>query len=86
MAWSSSDPALVVSSGVDQNTMISDFNTGEKVLNFAGVDSVNTKLNFSKHLHGKVAAMDTKGNTKVLSMSPEGLYNNPEKEFSVATS
>mmetsp|Transcript_21212 Transcript_21212/g.15224 ORF Transcript_21212/g.15224 Transcript_21212/m.15224 type:complete len:87 (+) Transcript_21212:912-1172(+) len=86
MAWSPSDPALVVSSGADNTTTISNFNTGEQVLDFAGTDSANTKLSFSKHLHGKVAAMDTDGNTKVLSMSPEGLYDNPEKEYNVATS
>lgn len=58
MSWCPSDPALVVSSGSDQRTVVTNFNTGEPVLDFAGVESVNLKLNWSKQLEGKVATMD----------------------------
>lgn len=59
MSWCPSDPALVVSSGSDQRTVVTNFNTGEFVLDFAGAETANNKLNWSKFIDGKVASMDS---------------------------
>lgn len=32
-------------------------------------------------MKGKLAAMDTEGNTAILSLQPEGLYSNPNRQF-----
>jgi len=70
VSWCLSDPSLVVSSGKDNRTVATNFKTGEQVLDFQ-VDAKLNQVKWSNTLHGKVAAMDEHGNSRVLSFNPQ---------------
>jgi protein transport protein SEC31 len=57
LSWSLSDPSLVVSSGHDQRTVVTNFKTGEVQLEFPTKSSYQ-KIAWSQHFHGKIAAMN----------------------------
>ena len=80
VAWSSSDPTMLVSSAKDFRTIIANSKTGERLLEFP-TQAAYSKLSLSKPLKGKLACMDSEGSTAVLSLEPEGLYSNPERTF-----
>lgn len=80
LSWSSTDPSLLVSSAKDYRTLIANSKTGERILEFPTQSQFN-KISWSKPLKGKLACMDTEGNTSILSLQPEGIYSNPEKQF-----
>lgn len=80
LGWCISDPNLLVSSGKDYRTILSNSQTGERIFEFPTQSQFN-KVCWSRPLKGKLACMDTEGNTSILSLQPEGLYTNPEKTF-----
>lgn len=80
VAWSPTDPNLVVSSAKDLRTVVVNFKTGEQILEFP-TEKQFGKITWSKPLKGKVAAMDEEGNTSVLSFHPEGILSNPQQTF-----
>jgi len=80
-SWCLSDPSLVVSSGKDNRTVITNFKTGEQVMEFP-TQSKYTDLKWSNHLNGKISAMDQDGCSSVLSFEPEGLFTNPGRPYS----
>ena len=80
LGWGINDPNLLVSSGKDYRTVLSNSQTGERIFEFPTQSQFN-KICWSRVLKGKLAAMDTDGNTSILSVQPEGLLTNPEKTF-----
>jgi len=74
LSWSLSDPSLLVSSGKDYRTILSNAQNGELLLEFPSQQCFS-KLSWSRPLKGKLAAMDNEGTTTVLSLHPEGLYS-----------
>jgi len=80
LSWCLSDPSLVVSSGKDNRTVVTNFKTGEQVLAFP-TEKAYRKIKWSSHLHGKICAMDEEGGSSILSFEPEGLFSNPEKTY-----
>ena len=80
-SWCLSDPSLVISSGKDNRTVVTNFKTGEQVLEFP-TQSQFKKVRWSNQLHGKICAMNDEGKSSVLSFEPEGLYSNPGRPFS----
>jgi len=79
-SWCLSDPSLVVSSGKDSRTVVTNFKTGEQVLEFPTKTNFN-KVKWSNYNHGKICAMNDQGESSVLSFEPEGLYSNPGRTF-----
>jgi protein transport protein SEC31 len=79
-SWCLSDPSLVVSSGKDNRTVVTNFKTGEQVLEFP-TQGLNKNIKWSNNLHGKICTMDNDGNSSVLSFEPEGLFSNPGRSF-----
>jgi hypothetical protein len=73
-----SDPNLIVSSAKDYRTVLLNSKTGERIFEFPTQAQFN-KISWSRPLKGKLACMDTEGNTSILSLQPEGLYTAPEK-------
>lgn len=69
MSWCLQDPALVVSSAKDQRTIVTNFQTGEVVLEFPGRQAYE-QIKWSPHLPGKIAAFSEHGHTEILSFSP----------------
>ena len=78
--WCLSDPSLVVSSGKDNRTVVTNFKSGEQVLEFP-TEGQYSRVKWSNHNHGKICAMTPEGNSSVLSFEPEGLYSNPGRKF-----
>lgn len=70
ISWCLSDPNLVVSTGRDERTVVTNFKTREMVLEFPSTGSIYDTVIWSQHLHGKIAALDKQGNTDILSFSP----------------
>ena len=70
ISWSLADPNLVVSTGRDERTVVTNFKTREMVLEFPTTQSSYDTIRWSQHLHGKIAALDSQGNTDVLSLHP----------------
>lgn len=64
------DPSLVVSSGKDGRTVVTNIKTGEVQLEFP-TKSNYQKIAWSQHNHGKVAAMNEEGTTDILSYTPQ---------------
>lgn len=62
VSWSLNDPSLVVSSAQDFKTIVTNFKTGEPMLEFP-TESKNLKVEWSKQLKGKIATMDDEGNS-----------------------
>ena len=83
--WSIADPSLIVSSAKDLRTVVTNSKTGESILEIPGQKAFQ-KVAWSTPLKGKMCAMDTEGNTSVLSFHPEGLLTNPNLEFAVPKS
>lgn len=81
VSWCLSDPNLLISSAKDFRTVIINSKTGERILEFPTQASYK-KLAWSRPLKGKICAMDTEGNTSILSLQPEGLSSNPNQAFS----
>lgn len=79
-SWCLSDPSLVVSSGKDNRTVVTNFKTGEQVLEFPTQQQFK-KVRWSNNLHGKICAMNDEGHSSVLSFEPEGLFSNPGRPF-----
>jgi len=79
-SWCISDAALVASTGKDNRTVITNFKTGERVLEFP-TQKTFKKIKWSDNLHGKLAGMDDEGNVSVLSLEPEGLFSNPGRQY-----
>ena len=65
------DHNLVVSSGRDQRTVVTNFQTREMVMEFPSTQSEYESVLWSNSLKGKIAALDSQGNTDVLSFQPE---------------
>lgn len=80
-SWCLSDPSLVVSSGKDNRTVVTNFKTGEQVLEFPSNEGSYRGLKWSNHLHGKVCGMNQDGCASVLSFEPEGLFSNPNRPY-----
>lgn len=80
-SWCLADPSLVVSCGKDNRTVVTNFKTGEQVLEFP-TTSQYKKIRWSNELHGKMCAMDDAGSSSVVSFEPEGLFSNPGRAFS----
>jgi protein transport protein SEC31 len=81
VSWCLADSNLVVSSGKDNRTVVTNFKTGEQVLEFPTENKQYTRVKWSDHLHGKVCAMTSDGSTSVLSFEPEGLFSNPDRKY-----
>jgi len=81
VSWCLSDPSLVVSCGMDQRTVVTNFKTGEQVLEFP-TTTMFKKAKWSSVLDGKICTMEEGGHTSILSFEPEGLFSNPEKPYS----
>lgn len=79
-SWCLSDPSLVVSSGKDNRTVVTNFKTGEQVLEFP-TQSQYRKMKWSNNLHGKICAMNEEGDSSILSFEPEGLFSNPGRPY-----
>jgi len=79
-SWCLSDPSLVVSSGKDNRTVVTNFKTGEQVLEFP-TQSQYKKIKWSNNLHGKICAMNEEGASSILSFEPEGLFSNPGRPY-----
>lgn len=79
-SWCLSDPSLVISTGKDNRTVVTNFKTGEQVLEFPTKQSYK-QVRWSNQQHGKVSAMTSDGNSSILSFEPEGLYSNPGRPF-----
>lgn len=82
-SWCLSDPSLVVSSGKDGRTVVTNFKTSETVLEFP-TDQAFKGLRWSTQMPGKLCAMSDSsdgGSTSVLSFEPEGLLSNPGRPF-----
>ena len=79
-SWCHTDPSLVVSSGKDNRTVITNFKTGEQVMEFPTQEQY-TNLKWSNHLNGKISAMDKDGCSSILSFEPEGLFTNPGRPY-----
>ena len=80
-SWCLADPSLVVSCGKDNRTVVTNFKTGEQVLEFP-TTSQYKKIRWSNELHGKMCAMDDAGSSSIVSFEPEGLFSNPGRAFS----
>jgi hypothetical protein len=72
---------LVVSTGKDHRTVVTNFKTGEQVLEFP-TKTIFKKAKWSTAFEGKICAMDEVGNTSILSFEPEGLFSNPGRPYS----
>ena len=70
ISWCLADSNLVVSSGRDDRTVVTNFKTREMVLEFPSTDSSYDTVLWSQHLHGRIAALDKEGNTDILSFQP----------------
>ena len=66
VSWSQADPSLIISSSKDYRTVVLNAKTGEKVLEMPTQQQFQ-KVSWSLPLKGKIAAMDTEGNTSILS-------------------
>lgn len=79
-SWNLEDSNLIVSSGKDSRTVVTNIQTGEKVLEFP-TEAPLHHLNWSRHMHGKICGMNEaeSGTASVLSFEPEGLLSNPGK-------
>jgi hypothetical protein len=71
---------MVVSSAKDMRTVVTNFKTGEQILEFPSTQSFK-KICWSIPGKGKIAAMDTEGNASILSVLPVGLYSKPNTPF-----
>lgn len=78
LAWSQSDPSLLVSSAKDYRTVIANSKTGERILEFPTQAQFHKVTWGSSGLKGKLACMDSEGHTSILSLQPEGLFSNPQ--------
>ena len=70
ISWCLADSNLVVSTGRDQRTVVTNFKTREMVLEFPNTESTYDSIIWSQHLNGKIAALDKDGNTDILSFQP----------------
>lgn len=72
ISWCLADSNLVVSSGRDQRTVVTNFKTREMVLEFPNTEeSTYDCVLWSQHLHGKIAALTKSGDTEILSLQPQ---------------
>lgn len=73
-SWSLEDSNLIVSSGKDRRTVVTNITTGEKVLEFP-TEAPLHNVHWSHHMHGKICGMnpDESGTTSIMSYEPEGL-------------
>lgn len=85
ISWSQTDPSLIISSAKDFRTVVLNSKTGERILEFPTTQAYK-KVSWSTPLKGKIATMDTEGNTSVLSYQPEGLFSAPNRAFAVPQS
>lgn len=84
-SWSLSDPNMLISSAKDYRTIILNSKTGQRILEFP-TQSAYKKVIWSTPLKGKIAAMDSEGNTQIMSLEPEGLFTAPNRPFSTPVS
>lgn len=66
--WCLSDPNLVASSAKDNRTIVTNFKTGNVVLEFP-TDRAFSNVKWSQNMPGKLAATTTEGDTSILSFS-----------------
>lgn len=71
ISWCPADPSLVVSTGRDERTVVTNFKTREMVMEFPRSNRTYDTILWSKHLNGKIAAVDSEGNTDLLSVHPQ---------------
>lgn len=85
VSWCPSDSNLVLSSAKDNRTVVSNFKTGEVVMEFP-TDTGYDKLAWSSKLHGRIAAMEAEtGNVSVLSYQPQKALDESQSEAGFAT-
>lgn len=79
-SWSLEDSNLIVSSGKDRRTVVTNISTGEKVLEFP-TETPLKNVHWSHHMHGKICGMNEgeSGTATIMSFEPEGLLSNPGK-------
>jgi hypothetical protein len=70
----------VISTGKDNRTVVTNFKTGEQVLEFPNETSYKS-IRWSNQMHGKICAMTNECKSSILSFEPEGLLTNPGKTF-----
>ena len=70
ISWCLADPNLVASTGRDDRTVITNFKSREMVMEFPNTSTSYESVTWSQHLQGKLAALDSQGNTDVLSFQP----------------
>lgn len=70
----------MISTGKDNRTVVTNFKTGEQVLEFP-TETLYKSVRWSNQMHGKVCAMTNEGKSSILSFEPEGLLSNPGKTF-----
>ena len=71
ISWCLADPNLVASTGRDDRTVITNFKSREMVMEFPNTSTSYESVTWSQHLQGKLAALDSQGNTDVLSFQPQ---------------
>jgi hypothetical protein len=64
--WCLQDPNLVVSSAKDSRTIVTNFKTGSVVMEFPTQETFSN-VRWSKNMAGKLAAVNTEGDTAILS-------------------
>lgn len=79
-SWSSIHPDLIVSSSYDARTVITNRTTGQQVLEFPTQDTY-ASLDWAPNSDDKISAMTTQGDVSILSLTPEGRFQNPDREF-----
>ena len=75
VSWCLKDPNLVISSAKDARTIVTNFKTGEIVLEFP-TDQTFHSVKWSQQLSGKIAAMNNNGDTSILSFNPMQPFEN----------
>lgn len=68
VSWCLKDSNLVASSAKDQRTIVTNFKTGEIILEFPTTDTISC-VKWSQALPGKLAATNLEGDTSILSFS-----------------
>ena len=70
ISWCLADPNLVVSTGRDERTVVTNFKTREQVLEFPSTQTQYDCVTWSQHLNGKIAGLDNQGNCDILDFHP----------------
>jgi len=79
-SWSNLHPSLLVSCGQDGRTIVTDRDDQTTLQEFPGEGDFGV-LRWAPMQGDKVAAMDAKGNTTILSVTPEGRFSNPDAQY-----